>query len=204
MHCPSCKAEKPGHQRFLRSVRSLAFISLAARAARPTGRTPASAGHCGNQLDSAKTAALNSGQLLRSLSASGGEYKRLTVLFADIRNSTGLIASMGSGTRDEANSAGARFHAGRGHRYEGWSTSPGDGIMALFGAPRPHEDHAVRGCLAALAMQDAIRPRRSGSADPCRRHTGEVVVQAVSNGLYQTYDAAGATCIWPTGWSNGR
>jgi class 3 adenylate cyclase len=65
------------------------------------------------------------------------------------------------------------------HRYEGIvNNMQGDGIMALFGAPRSHEDHAVRGCLAALAMQDAVaspndrvwtkmRHRASASWLPC-------------------------------------
>jgi tetratricopeptide (TPR) repeat protein len=80
------------------------------------------------------------------------------------------------------------------HRYDGIvAKTQGDGVMALFGAPRPHEDHAVRGCLAALSMQDAIA--RLDDSDLQIRvglHTGEVVVQAVENSIYQTYDAAGA------------
>jgi adenylate cyclase len=79
-------------------------------------------------------------------------------------------------------------------RYEGVvNKSQGDGVMALFGAPQPHEDHAVRGCLAALAMQDGAT--RFGDPDLQIRvgvHTGEVVVQAIEHGIYQTYDAAGA------------
>jgi adenylate cyclase len=79
-------------------------------------------------------------------------------------------------------------------RYDGVvNKSQGDGVMALFGAPQPHEDHAVRGCLAALAMQDAIT--RLSDPDLQIRvgvHTGEVVVQVIEHGIYQTYDAAGA------------
>jgi adenylate cyclase len=79
-------------------------------------------------------------------------------------------------------------------RYDGVvNKSQGDGVMALFGAPQPHEDHAVRGCLAALAMQDGVT--RFGDPDLQIRvgvHTGEVVVQAIEHGIYQTYDAAGA------------
>ena len=79
-------------------------------------------------------------------------------------------------------------------RYEGVvNKSQGDGVMALFGAPQPHEDHAVRGCLAALAMQDGVT--RFDDPDLQIRvgvHTGEVVVQAIEHGIYQTYDAAGA------------
>ena len=133
--------------------------------------------------------------VLRSLNAKGGERKRLTILFADIRNSTGLIDSMGDpelGMRrlqpvlDLMNEAVVR--------YEGVvNKSQGDGIMALFGAPQPHEDHAVRGCLAALAMQDGVK--RFEDPDLQIRvgvHTGEVVVRAIEHGIYQTYDAAGA------------
>ena len=133
--------------------------------------------------------------VLRLLNAKGGERKRLTILFADIRNSTGLIDSLGDpelGMRrlqpvlDLMNEAVVR--------YDGVvNKSQGDGVMALFGAPQPHEDHAVRGCLAALAMQDGVR--RFGDPDIQIRvavHTGEVVVQAIEHGIYQTYDAAGA------------
>jgi len=71
--------------------------------------------------------------------------------------------------------------------------SQGDGIMALFGAPNPHEDHAVRGCTAALTMQARFR----SLADQALQirvgiHTGEVVVQTIEHGLYKTYDAAGS------------
>jgi adenylate cyclase len=80
-------------------------------------------------------------------------------------------------------------------RYDGVvNKSQGDGVMALFGAPQPREDHAVRGCLAALAMQDGVG--RFGDPDLQIRvgvHTGEVVVQAIEHGIYQTYDAAGAS-----------
>jgi class 3 adenylate cyclase len=160
------------------------------------GPTAHFCGHCSAALNSPGGAAAQSGQqVLRSLNAKGGERKRLTILFADIRNSTGLIDSLGDpelGMRrlqpvlDLMNEAVVR--------YEGVvNKSQGDGVMALFGAPQPHEDHAVRGCLAALAMQDGMT--RFGDPDLQVRvgvHTGEVVVQAVEHGIYQTYDAAGA------------
>ena len=87
------------------------------------------------------------------------------------------------------------------HRYEGTVNQVmGDGIMALFGAPIAHEDHAVRGCYAALAMQEAIRPY----ADEVRRpqgeirirvglNSGEVVVRATGNDLHMDYSAIGQT-----------
>jgi adenylate cyclase len=154
-------------------------------------------GHCSTALKGIAPAAANQPwqQVLRSLHAKGGERKRLTILFADICNSTSLIDRLGDpelGMRrlqpilELMNEAVVR--------YDGVvNKSQGDGIMALFGAPQPHEDHAVRGCLAALAMQDEMT--RIGDSDLQIRvgvHTGEVVVQAIEHGIYQTYDAAGA------------
>ena len=132
--------------------------------------------------------------MLASLNAKGGERKRLTILFADIRNSTSLIDSLGDpelGMRRLQPVLNIMKEAVA--RYEGVvNKSQGDGVMAIFGAPQPHEDHAVRGCLAALAMQDGIN--RLGDPDLQIRvgvHTGEVVVQTIEHGIYQTYDAAG-------------
>ena len=138
----------------------------------------------------------SSRQMLRTLSIKGGERKRLTVLFADIRNSTSLIDNLG-----DPELAMRRLDPvltlmkDAVHRYEGIvNKTQGDGIMALFGAPRPQEDHAVRACLSALAMQDAMA--RLGDDELEIRvgiNTGEVVVQAVENSIYQTYDVAGAS-----------
>ena len=88
------------------------------------------------------------------------------------------------------------------HRYEGTVNQVmGDGIMALFGAPLAHEDHAVRACYAALAMQSAIQ-RYSGEVRQAYGLTlqvrvglnsGEVVVRAIGNDLHMDYSAIGQT-----------
>jgi hypothetical protein len=77
----------------------------------------------------------------------------------------------------------------------------GDGIMALFGAPVAHEDHAVRACYTALAMQAAMRRyaeevRRSHGLEMQARvglNSGEVVVRAIGNDLHMDYSAVGQT-----------
>ena len=88
------------------------------------------------------------------------------------------------------------------HRYEGTVNQVmGDGIMALFGAPLAHEDHAVRACYAALRMQDSIgryadELRRSEGADVQIRiglNSGEVVVRSVGSDLRMDYTAVGQT-----------
>ena len=88
------------------------------------------------------------------------------------------------------------------HRYEGTVNQVmGDGIMALFGAPLAHEDHAVRACYAALAMQEAIRRytdevRRLHGIEIQLRvglNSGEVVVRTIGNDLRMDYSAVGQT-----------
>src|SRR5262249_22063741 len=77
----------------------------------------------------------------------------------------------------------------------------GDGIMALFGAPLAHEDHALRACYAALGMQAAVRrlsddARRAHAVDLAIRvglNSGEVVVRAIGNDLRVDYTAVGQT-----------
>src|SRR5437870_6057451 len=88
------------------------------------------------------------------------------------------------------------------HRYEGTVNQVmGDGIMALFGAPIAHEDHAVRACYAALAMQGSVQQyaaevqRAQGVPVQIRvgLHSGEVVVRAIGSDLHMDYTAVGQT-----------
>ena len=88
------------------------------------------------------------------------------------------------------------------HRYEGTVNQVmGDGIMALFGAPLAHEDHAVRACYAALRMQEAIRryadeiQRTTASRSQIRvgLNSGEVVVRSIGSDLRMDYTAVGQT-----------
>src|SRR5437773_9617506 len=88
------------------------------------------------------------------------------------------------------------------HRYEGTVNQVlGDGIMALFGAPLAHEDHAVRACYAALAMQEAMRRyseevRHTHGVEVQLRvglNSGAVVVRAIGNDLHMDYAAVGQT-----------
>ena len=88
------------------------------------------------------------------------------------------------------------------HQYEGTVNQVmGDGIMALFGAPLAHEDHAVRACYAALRMQEAVQQygtavqRRHGVPLHIRvgLNAGEVVVRSIGNDLHMDYTAVGQT-----------
>ena len=103
------------------------------------------------------------------------------------------------------------------HRYEGTVNQVmGDGIMALFGAPPAHEDHAVRACYAALAMQEAIgryadERRRQQGLDVQNRiglNSGEVVVRSIVSDLYQALEQAASghgqvvAVIGEPGWAS--
>jgi class 3 adenylate cyclase len=141
-------------------------------------------------------------KILTSRSALAGERKQVTVLFADLKGSMELLADRDpEEARQLLDPVLERMMAAV-HRYEGTVNQVmGDGIMALFGAPIAHEDHAIRACYAALAMQEAIRRyseevRRVHGIEVQIRiglNAGEVVVRAIGNDLHMDYSAIGQT-----------
>jgi class 3 adenylate cyclase/tetratricopeptide (TPR) repeat protein len=141
-------------------------------------------------------------KVLHSRSALEGERKQVTVLFADLKSSMELLADRDpEEARHILDPVLERLMAAV-HRYEGTVNQiMGDGIMALFGAPLAHEDHAVRACYAALAMQEAMRlysaeVRRTHGVEVQIRvglNSGEVVVRAIGNDLHMDYSAIGQT-----------
>src|SRR5215467_9489919 len=87
-----------------------------------------------------------------------GERKQVTVLFADLKDSTELIRGLDPEAAQQLLDPALHHMMDAVHRFEGTVNQVlGDGIMALFGAPIAHEDHALRACYAALAMQTAMR-----------------------------------------------
>ena len=87
-----------------------------------------------------------------------GERKQVTILFADIKDSTRLVEGRDPEEAQKVLDPILKAMMDAVHRYEGTVNHIlGDGIMALFGAPLAHEDHAVRACYAALAMQQQLR-----------------------------------------------
>src|SRR5712691_9239419 len=141
-------------------------------------------------------------KILTSRSALEGERKHVTVLFADLKGSMALLADRDpEEARQLLDPVLERMMAAV-HRYEGTVNQVmGDGIMALFGAPIAHEDHAVRACYAALAMQGSVQQyavevqRAQGVPVQIRvgLHSGEVVVRAIGSDLHMDYTAVGQT-----------
>ena len=97
-------------------------------------------------------------KILTSRRALEGERKQVTILFADLKGSTELIRDLDPEQAQALLDPALHAMMDAVHRFEGTVNQVlGDGIMALFGAPMAHEDHAVRACYAALAMQTALR-----------------------------------------------
>jgi class 3 adenylate cyclase/tetratricopeptide (TPR) repeat protein len=141
-------------------------------------------------------------KILTSRSALEGERKQVTVLFADLKGSMELLADRDPEDARQLLDPVLERMMDAVHRYEGTVNQVmGDGIMALFGAPITHEEHAVRACYAALAMQAAVKQyaaevqRTKGVPLHMRvgLNSGEVVVRAVGSDLRMEYSAIGQT-----------
>ncbi len=130
---------------------------------------------------------------------SRAEYKQVTVLFVDVANSMDIAAVVGAERLREIMAALADRCAGAVQRYEGTVDKfTGDGIMAVFGAPIALEDHAVRACLAAQAIQDeaarlAITVKDRDSLNLRVRvglNSGQVIAGEIGSGTFG-YTAVG-------------
>jgi class 3 adenylate cyclase/tetratricopeptide (TPR) repeat protein len=141
-------------------------------------------------------------RILTSKASLEGERKQVTVLFADLKGSMELLADRDpEEARNLLDPVLERMMEAV-HRYEGTVNQVmGDGIMALFGAPVAHEDHAVRACYAALRMQESVHRyadelrRREGTLIHIRvgLNSGEVVVRSIGSDLHMDYTAVGQT-----------
>ena len=141
-------------------------------------------------------------KILQSRSALEGERKQVTVLFADVKGSMALAGQVGA---EEWHRILDHFFAilAEGiHRYEGTVNQyTGDGIMALFGAPIAHEDHAQRACYAAIQLRDRLKDyadqlRLERGLDFGVRmglNSGDVVVGRIGDELRMDYTAQGHT-----------
>jgi putative transposase len=219
MRCPRCHHENREEARFCAACGS----ALAAQCPACGHQPPPGAAfcdHCGRSLTGTTTAAILPPlvarpqtpqvstppylveKILQSRPTLEGERKRLTVLFADLKGSMELLVDRDpEEARAILDPVLERMMAAV-HRYEGTVNQVmGDGIMALFGAPIAHEDHAVRACYATLAMQAAVK-QYAGEVQRTRGvpiqirvglNSGEVVVRSIGNDLHMDYTAVGQT-----------
>ena len=173
-------------------------ISSAASAPRRSGRIP-TAKLATPELYTPKHLAQ---KILTSKTALEGERKQVTVLFADLKGSMELLADRDPEEARKLLDPVLEHMMEAVHRYEGTVNQVmGDGIMALFGAPLAHEDHAVRACYAALRMQELVmryaeEARHAHGVNVQIRvglNSGEVVVRSIGSDLHMDYTAVGQT-----------
>lgn len=205
--CSGCKATSPSGSRFCDACG--AALQPACEACgysnRPSSRF---CGGCGRSLphgaavpaaptdaDAAPALPAPLAALLSSRFAREGERKQVTVLFTDVRNSTGLVQDLDPEHAMHRLEPVLQAMVKAVHHYGGTINHVrGDGIMAVFGAPLAFEDHAVRACLAARAMLDAVSRLGDAVADiRVGLNSGEVVVRSVGHDLSMEYDAIGPT-----------
>jgi class 3 adenylate cyclase/tetratricopeptide (TPR) repeat protein len=139
-------------------------------------------------------------RILQSRSALEGERKQVTVLFADIKGSMDLASQVDPEEWHRILDRFFQILADGVHRFEGTVNQyTGDGIMALFGAPIAHEDHARRACYAALQLLDGLRAYanelrlRRGLNCSARIgiNSGAVIVGKIGDDLRMDYTAQG-------------
>ena len=213
MRCPQCQHENPPQAKFCLECAT----PLALRCSNCGTQLPASAKFCLECAQPVSTGPLVrqrfgspdsytpkhlAEKILTSKAALEGERKQVTVLFADLKGSMELLADRDPEEARKLLDPVLEHMMEAVHRYEGTVNQVmGDGIMALFGAPLAHEDHAVRACYAALRMQESVKKyadevRRTHAAVVKIRvglNSGEVVVRAIGSDLHMDYTAVGQT-----------
>ncbi len=212
MRCPRCRSENDATAAFCEECG--AKLELACPACgQPVGAGKKFCRSCGTALSSVGEARRGAPaavelpkhlaeRILTSRASLEGERKQVTVLFADLKGSMELLAERDpEDARTILDPVLMRMIEAV-HRYEGTVNQVmGDGIMALFGAPLAHEDHAVRACYAALRMHEAIgrhteELRRTHGVEIRIRvgiNSGDVVVRAIGSDLRMDYTAVGQT-----------
>jgi len=190
LHCGQCQTELPAGARFCLECGTP--VGAGANGAATRGapeRSPAD-----------YTPRHLADKILRSRSALEGERKRVTVLFADVKGSMQLANQLDPEVWHGILDGFFTLLTDGVHRFEGTVNQyTGDGVMALFGAPIAHEDHAQRACFAALHLLEAVRRhslevRREHGIDVSFRlglNSGEVVVGKIGDDLRMDYTAAG-------------
>jgi class 3 adenylate cyclase/tetratricopeptide (TPR) repeat protein len=209
MQCPRCQHQNPQQAKFCLECGA----RLALTCAKCRAELPGSAKFCpecgepvGPQIQTRSPESYTpkhlAEKILTSKAALEGERKQVTVLFADLKGSMELLADRDPEEARKLLDPVLERMMEAVHRFEGTVNQVmGDGIMALFGAPLAHEDHAVRACYAALRMQESVKRyaegiwRGEGVRIQIRvgLNSGEVVVRSIGSDLHMDYTAVGQT-----------
>src|SRR5439155_12590527 len=211
MQCTTCRHESPADSRFclecgtplpVRCPRCDAELPTGSKFCNRCGTPIAAAGPGAERDPRAYTPQHLAEKILIYRAALAGGRKQVTVLFADVKGSMDLAEQLDP---EEWHAIMDRFFqllAEGVHGFEGTVNQyTGDGIVALFGAPIAHEDHARRACYAALHLNERLRRYADelrlsrGLSFSVRMgiNSGEVVVGRIGDDLRMDYTAQGHT-----------
>jgi len=211
MKCPKCNAENPETKKFCHKCGTKLSL-ICPQCSSECLLEHEFCGDCGHAI--AETAPIDyslpqsytpkflADKIITARSTMEGERKLVTVLFADVANYTSISEKLDPEEVHQIMDGCFKVLMDEIHRYEGTIDKfTGDGVMALFGAPVAHEDHAQRACYAALAIQRAIDEYGEKIEKECGvefkmrvgLNSGPVVVGSVGNDLRMDYTAIGDT-----------
>ena len=212
MKCPECQAENPEGKKFCRKCGAEMAV-VCPRCGAKLQPDDTFCGDCGLRVKEALqsldytqpqsyTPKHLADKILTSRSSIEGERKLVTVLFADVANFTSLSEKLDPEEVHTIMDGCFKILMDEIHKFEGTINQfTGDGVMALFGAPVAHEDHAGRACHAALSIQKAMgdygqKVARDYGAEFKMRiglNSGPVIVGAIGDDLRMDYTAVGDT-----------
>jgi class 3 adenylate cyclase len=214
MKCPKCQAENPEGNLFCRECGEKLVLACTQCGAEILADDKF-CGKCGAALQilsrvpafdyetpQSYTPKFLADKILISRSSIEGERKLVSVLFADVASYTSISEKLDPEQVHQIMDDCFKILMDEIHKYEGTINQfTGDGVMALFGAPVAHEDHAQRACFAALAIQKKMvgfyeRLKEEKKIDFNLRigiNTGPVVVGSIGDDLRMDYTALGDT-----------
>ncbi|UCF85458.1 MAG: zinc-ribbon domain-containing protein [Desulfobacteraceae bacterium] len=214
MKCPNCQAENPETKKFCRKCGSKLLLTCPKCDAEILSDDDF-CGDCGHNLKGIKKASSLDysepqsytpkhlvDKILTTRSSMEGERKLVTAFFADVANYTSISEKLDPEEVHQIMDGFFKILMDEIHRYEGTINQfTGDGVMALFGAPVAHEDHAQRACYAALAIQKVMieygtkMKENTGVEFKIRIgiNSGPVIVGAIADDLRMDYTAVGDT-----------
>jgi class 3 adenylate cyclase len=214
MKCPKCQTNNPETKKFCRKC-GAKLLKTCPQCGSEILPEDTFCGECGHQLTKPKeappidfskpksyTPKSLADRILTTRSSIEGERKLVTVFFADVASYTSMAEKLDPEEVHQIVDGCFRILMDEIHKYEGTITQfTGDGVMALFGAPIAHEDHAQRACYAALSIQKALvgygeTVKRQCGMDFKMRiglNSGPVVVGSIGDDLRVDYTAIGDT-----------
>ena len=214
MRCPQCQFENVDGAKFCNECGSKLEVSCS-KCGKPNPPGSKFCNECGNELkelqigapvDFTKPQSYTpkhlADKILTTRSSIEGEHKLVTVLFADVADYTAMSEKLDPEEVHQIMDGAFKILMDEIHKYEGTINQfTGDGVMALFGAPVSHEDHAQRACYAALSIQKTMGEygekieKDTGVEFQMRvgLNSGPVIVGAIGDDLRMDYTAVGDT-----------